>query len=152
MGYLMRRNILVYKAPPLNEGYDLICIHPNPRHRPRKNEKPQVRIQVKSRYQSDAIRGFPVKKASINAFDFLIAVFLNVGEFQRGKDGTNGARAPEFYVIPQNLIRRWHDSRSSWQKVILQGHERALRNYKDEDGFERIAEILGIPKPSRGSR
>jgi hypothetical protein len=28
MGHLMRRNILVYKAPPNNEGYDLICIHP----------------------------------------------------------------------------------------------------------------------------
>jgi Mg2+/Co2+ transporter CorC len=26
MGYLMRRNILTYKAPPNNEGYDLICI------------------------------------------------------------------------------------------------------------------------------
>ena len=30
MGYLMRRNILAYKAPPNNEGYDLICIHPDP--------------------------------------------------------------------------------------------------------------------------
>jgi hypothetical protein len=29
MGYLMRRNILTYTAPPNNEGYDLICIHPN---------------------------------------------------------------------------------------------------------------------------
>lgn len=28
MGYLMRRNILGYKAPPGNEGYDLIGIHP----------------------------------------------------------------------------------------------------------------------------
>jgi hypothetical protein len=27
----MRRNILTYKAPPNNEGYDLICIHPDPR-------------------------------------------------------------------------------------------------------------------------
>jgi hypothetical protein len=26
MGYLMRRNILAYKAPMNNEGYDLICI------------------------------------------------------------------------------------------------------------------------------
>ena len=26
IGYLMRRNILAYKAPPNNEGYDLICI------------------------------------------------------------------------------------------------------------------------------
>ena len=31
MGHLMRRNILTYKAPPMNEGYDLICIHPDPR-------------------------------------------------------------------------------------------------------------------------
>ena len=33
-GYLMRRNILAYKAPSNNEGYDLICIHPDPRHKP----------------------------------------------------------------------------------------------------------------------
>jgi hypothetical protein len=32
MSYLMRRNILAYNTPPNNEGYDLICIHPNPRH------------------------------------------------------------------------------------------------------------------------
>ena len=34
MGHLMRRNILAYTAPPNNAGYDLICIHPDPRHRP----------------------------------------------------------------------------------------------------------------------
>lgn len=28
MGNLMRRNILAYKAPPGDEGCDLICIHP----------------------------------------------------------------------------------------------------------------------------
>ena len=44
-GYLMRRNILAYKAPPGNEGYDLICIHPDPRKKSR-----QIRVQVKSRY------------------------------------------------------------------------------------------------------
>jgi hypothetical protein len=27
-GLLIRRNILAYKAPPNNEGYDLICIFP----------------------------------------------------------------------------------------------------------------------------
>jgi len=36
MGYLMRRNILAYKAPPGNEGYDLVCIHPDPRYYYRK--------------------------------------------------------------------------------------------------------------------
>jgi hypothetical protein len=60
----MRRNILAYKAPPNNEGYDLICIHPDPR-----KTKKQVRIQVKSRYQTDCDRGFPVKEKSFDAFD-----------------------------------------------------------------------------------
>ncbi len=39
MGYLMRRNILTYKAPPNNEGYDLICIHPILANRPKNGEQ-----------------------------------------------------------------------------------------------------------------
>jgi len=50
MGYLLRRNILTYKAPPGNEGYDLICIHPDPRKAAR-----QVRVQVKSRMATDLL-------------------------------------------------------------------------------------------------
>jgi hypothetical protein len=72
--YLMRRNILAYKAPPNNEGYDLICIHPDPRHQLMEKEVSQVRIQVKSRYATDCDRGFPVKEASLDAFDFLVVV------------------------------------------------------------------------------
>ena len=63
MGHLMRRNILTYKAPPGNEGYDLICLHPEPRHQPGLGEKAQVRVQVKSRYATGCDRGFPVKGA-----------------------------------------------------------------------------------------
>jgi hypothetical protein len=55
MGHLMRRNILTYKAPPNNEGYDLICIHPDPRVSSR-----QVRVQVKSRLATDCDRGVPI--------------------------------------------------------------------------------------------
>ncbi|WP_432778293.1 hypothetical protein QZL74_16480 [Burkholderia gladioli pv. alliicola] len=76
MGYLLRRNVLTYKAPPMNEGYDLICIHPDPRKASR-----QLRVQVKSRYATDCDRGFPVKERSINAFDFLVVAFLNVGYY-----------------------------------------------------------------------
>src|SRR5947209_12628457 len=76
MGHLMRRNILAYKAPPNNEGYDLICIHPDPRVDGRK-----ARIQVKSRLATDCDRGFPVKGRTFAAFDYLIVVFLNVGYF-----------------------------------------------------------------------
>src|ERR1700730_11288764 len=75
-GYLMRRNILTYKAPPNNEGYDLICIHPDPH----KISRP-IPIQVKSRYATDSDRGFPVKERTFDAFDFLIVVFLNIGNY-----------------------------------------------------------------------
>lgn len=44
MGYLMRRNILTYEAPRNNEGYDLICIHPDPRHKPKRGQLAQVRV------------------------------------------------------------------------------------------------------------
>ena len=56
MGHLLRRNVCTYKAPPGNEGYDLICIHPDPR----RNDGKVIRIQVKSRYQTDSNRAFPV--------------------------------------------------------------------------------------------
>ena len=76
MGYLMKRNILTYKAPPMNEGYDLICIHPDPKIIKRPEEiASQVRVQVKSRYASDCDRAFPVKEDKLDTFDFLIAVF-----------------------------------------------------------------------------
>src|SRR5689334_3640970 len=73
MGYLLRRNILTHKAPPNNEGYDLICIHPDSRVSGR-----QIRVQVKSRLATDSDRGFPVKARTFEAFDFLVYVQLNV--------------------------------------------------------------------------
>jgi hypothetical protein len=59
-GYLMRRNILTYKAPPNNQGYDLICIHPDPT-----KVTKQVRVQVKSRYASDCRPGIPGERANL---------------------------------------------------------------------------------------
>ena len=106
MGFLMRRNILAYKAPPGNEGYDLICIHPNPRHRPGPGELPQVRVQVKSRYATDCDRGFPVKEESLDAFDFLIIAFLNIGRFGGRNDGSDSEREPEFYNLPTRTSLR----------------------------------------------
>jgi hypothetical protein len=149
MGYLMRRNILAYKAPPGNEGYDLICIHPDPRHRPAAGELAQVRVQVKSRYRTGA-RSFPVKAASFDAFDFVIAAFLNIGGFARGQDGGSGARAPEFYTLPPDVIHARHRVSGGWGKVSLSGlAEEQLALYKDGAGFELIAQALGISRPTR---
>ncbi len=152
MGYLMRRNILAYKAPPNNEGYDLICIHPDPRHRPQGEEAAQVRVQVKSRYATDCDRGFPVKEVSLDAFDFLIVAFLNIGKFFGRNDGTTGSREPEVYTMPNDFIRQHHDSRSSWQKVRLKSLETELEPFKNDQGFELIASKLGVPKPTKMRR
>ncbi len=125
IGHLMRRNILAYKAPPNNEGYDLICIHPDP-----KKATKQIRVQVKSRYQTDCDRGFPVKAKSFDAFDYLIVVFLNIGYFYRKPKGANGPGDPEFYTLPTQFIRENHHVvESGFDKVLTKGLD--LAQYKN---------------------
>ena len=147
-GFLMRRNILTYKAPPGNEGYDLICVHPDPRHIPRGSQRAQIRVQVKSRYATDCDRGFPLKGRSLNAFDFLVVVFLNIGEFNRGRDGTTGEREPEFYVLPAAFIRKHHEADAFLGgKVRLKKLQGEIEEFKDGRGLDLIATALGIARP-----
>jgi hypothetical protein len=117
MAYLMRRNILAYKAPPNNEGYDLICIHPDPRHVPSNGELPQVRVQVKSRYATDCDRGFPLKEVSLDAFGFLTVVFLNIGKCGGKNDGSSGMKEIEIYTLPNEFIRK--HQKTSYRYFIL---------------------------------
>lgn len=145
MGHLLRRNILTYKAPPGNEGYDLICIHPDPR-----KAKRQVRVQVKSRMATDADHGFPMRAASIDAFDFLVIVRLNVGYYMqmaKRHPVRDGSRVPECYTVTPAFVRQHHDGRASWAKVYTTGLD--MSPYKDDAGFERIAKRLGIAYPSK---
>lgn len=149
MGYLMRRNILTYKAPPNNEGYDLICIHPDPRYKPKANEKSQLRIQVRSRYQTDCNRAFLLKEKSLDTFDYLIITFLNIGKFYGRNTGDTGAREIEFYTLPADFIRKHHTKNKGWEKVMLKSLETEIEKYKNEMGFELIANELGIDRPIR---
>jgi hypothetical protein len=146
IGHLMRRNILAYKAPPNNEGYDLICIHPDPKH-----STNTIRVQVKSRYQTDCDRAFPVKEKTFGAFDYLIVVFLNIGYFygKTGKDG--GVQSPKFFTLPRAFIQDHHyRPLSGFQKVRTRGLDLSL--FKDEVGFAQIARDLDIPYPSRAAQ
>ncbi|MEX0746206.1 MAG: hypothetical protein WD118_11445 [Phycisphaeraceae bacterium] len=148
IGSLMRRNVLAYKAPEGNEGYDLICIHPDPRHRPKPKQRSQVRVQVKSRFATDCDRGVLVRPETVDAFDYLVAVFMNIGRFQRGRDGTEGKADVEFYTLPATFIRK-HQNKGGWRKLFLRGMGAQLEPYADEVGFEQVAKDLGVPRPSR---
>ena len=149
MGHLVRRNILTYKAPPNTEGYDLICIHPDPRHKPAGGQLAQVRVQVKSRYASDCDRGFPVKEASFEAFDFLVVVFLNIGNFYRRKGHAQADGVPEYYTLSNELIRAHHYKSATWQKVNLKSLQADIAPFRDDQGFDLIAQALGVPRPQR---
>jgi hypothetical protein len=144
MGYLMRRNILAYKAPPNNEGCDLICIHPDPRRTTK-----QVRIQVKSRLATDHGGGFMLKASTLGAFDYLIVVYLNVGYFfgKRKNTPDGGRRDPDFYTLPAAFVRRHHDASSRWEKVNMRGLD--LSRYHNYVGFEQIARALGVRYPEK---
>ena len=147
IGYLMRRNILAYKAPPNNEGYDVICIHPDPKRVTR-----QIRVQVKSRYQTDSDRAFPVKEKTFDAFDYLVVVFQNIGFFfKKNKSVLDGYKEPEFYCFPNKWIREHHIIfESGWQKVHTKNLD--IDAFKNEKGFELIAKDLGIPYPSQETK
>ncbi len=143
IGHLMRRNIFAYKAPPNNQGYDLICIHPDP-----DTDSKVIRVQVKSRYQTDCDRAFPVKDTTFKSFDYLIVVFLNIGYFYRRRPTHEGIREPEFYTLPVNFVKKHHKIvKSGWQKVSTKNLD--IDCYKNENGFELIAKDLGIKYPSR---
>jgi hypothetical protein len=143
MGHLMRRNVLTYKAPPGNEGYDLICMHPDPT-----KATEVLRIQVKSRYQTDCDRAFPVKEKAFGAFDYVVIAFLNIGNFYGGKPGMVTRQPVEFYTLPNAFVRKHHKKvASGFDRVELSGLN--ILRYKDELGFELIAQDLDVPYPVR---
>jgi hypothetical protein len=150
IGHLLRRNILTYKTPPNNEGYDLICIHPNPRA-PRRNNA-LIRIQVKSRYQTDCDRAFPLKEKSFGAFDYLIIAFLNNGYYYKKYSVREGFKEPVFYTLPLEFLKKHHQTaKSGWERVLTKGLDDEMEPYKNERGFEIIATKLGIPYPGTES-
>jgi hypothetical protein len=145
IGHLLRRNILAYKAPPNQEGYDLICINPDPR-------KPSqaIRVQVKSRYASDSNRGVMLREAKLESTDFVVFVFLNIGYFYRKQPVRGGARPPEFFTLPVDLVRTLYSrTKGGWERVLTKGVD--LEAYRGDNGFELIAKALDVPYPGERS-
>ncbi len=132
-----------------NEEYDLIGIFPDPRHQTGPAEKSQTRVQVKSRYATDCDHGFPVKEKSLNALDYLIVIFQNIGNFYGRNDGSTGAQGPEFFAHSQPYIREHHEPSLACEKVRLKRLEDQTQPFNNEEGFEQIANALGISRPQK---
>lgn len=146
MRYLMRRNIMTYKAPPNNEGYDIIYMHPDPRKATK-----QIRVQVKSRIATDSDKGILVRPKSVDAFNYLIVVYLNIGYFLRMAKRhplREGEREPKFLTLPSGVVKQYFIEASKWGKVRFKGLDQA--GYEGIAGFELIANDLGIPYPTKG--
>lgn len=146
-GHLLRRNILTYRAPPNNQGYDLLCTHPDPAFATK-----TLRIQVKSRYQTDCDRSVPVRTDSFQCFDYLVIVFLNVGLFfgPDVKNADNGAFRSdvEYFVLPNHeALKLLRPVKSGFSKVHLP--RCGLGGFRDEEGIELIARDLRVSYPSR---
>ncbi|MEK6629493.1 MAG: hypothetical protein AABY89_02030 [Acidobacteriota bacterium] len=91
-----------------------------------------------------------VRRERLGGADFVVLVFLNIGYFYRRLPVLQGARPPEFYTLPVNIVRRLHsETQAGWQRVLTKGVD--LSRYRDERGFEQIARRLRVPYPSRGA-
>jgi hypothetical protein len=135
MGYLMRRNILAYKAPQNNEGYDLICNTPTRGIRRPATSRPRCACRSKAGMPATATAAFPSSRH-------------HFGKKDCGPDRYK----PEFYTLPKDFAMRYQDPRSNWGLVKLRAIQDELEQYRDERGFELIAQKLGIPKPARPER
>jgi hypothetical protein len=144
MGFLARRNIASYLAPPRQAHFDLICIHPSGKH------KQHVLVQVKSRFDPTG-SAVDIAKGSLNKFDFLIVVHWKIH-----KPGTNNdEESPDLYVFPHRLVQRYFlpkrgRSRTSG-RFYFRTHKasspKRLAQYMNSVGIELIARHLQVPRP-----
>lgn len=134
MGYLMRRNILAFKAPSRNEGYDIICVHPNP---PQANRR-MIRVQVKSRAWDENDRSVQMKKQGLRGFDYLVVVFMNIRSSGK-KEHRATTSFPEFYTVSQKWVQ---SNFRGYGKVFFP--KRGMEKYEGLKGFEKIAQDLRV--------
>ena len=65
-----------------------------------------------------------------------------------GKDGSTGEKTTEFYTLTPEFIKE-HRAETGWQKVRLRGLEDDLKPFRDDAGFELIAQALGVERPRK---
>ncbi len=106
LGHMLLNKISAFKAYVNFPGYDLIAA--------KAENNTSARIQVKSRYQTNW-DGF-----IINNFDcdFVVLVTLNRGFPKPRKNGDDGIKDPEFYVMPVSYVENVRDPNNNWGKIV----------------------------------
>jgi len=123
LGNLLTLGIPSYKTYNNMPGYDITATNPE-RNR-------SARIQVKSRWRTGA-EGFIIKNFDC---DFVVVVLLNRGS----KDGSAKVLAPEFYVLPVEMVQKLHNPNSTWGKLALS----KIPGFKDQqDQWPIISKFL----------
>ena len=142
--FCLRRNIMTFPAPPRNEGYDLVCVHSDPR-----KVSNAIRVQVKSRYQTDSNSFFDFNPKSIGAFNYLAAVYLNVGfYYSKTKSAPNGLKEAMVFIIPHDYVKEHYIRHPSRPGIKLSRNDLSLNQFLCPGGLEQIANDLKIPYPN----
>ncbi|MBT4399564.1 MAG: hypothetical protein HOD37_08780 [Bacteroidetes bacterium] len=128
VGWLLINGIEAHKTYTSMPGYDLVALNAG--------RNKSARIQVKSRYSTG------VSHSIIKNFDsdFVVFVKLNRGYPKPRKNGSKGIQAPEFYVVPTQVVFEAQDPDDSWHKIkfksipdfdIYRDNWQLIRNYLD---------------------
>lgn len=126
LGQLLLARIPAYKTYTNMPGYDLVATNPEANR--------SAKIQVKSRWRTGA-PGFPIKNFNC---DFVVFCRLNRGS----KAGDGKVKAPEFFVLPVDVVRGVWREDDPWGKVFLR-HIDAVESYRDR--WDLIREFLTPP-------
>jgi len=129
-GMLCRQAIPTFKAPAFRAVYDLMAVNPN--------TKKSATIQVKSRFQTDCDRSFPVNRLGADFFAF---VFLNMGNWYGGKPHED-IHEPEFYIVPKAVVERTINSTKKMPKFLIKRND--LNFQKFCGAWHLVAQNLGI--------
>lgn len=105
VGWLLVNGIEAHKTYSKMPGYDLIAVNAQ--------GNKSTRIQVKSRYQT-GVGHFIIKNFDS---DFVVIARLNRGYATPKKNGDDGIKEPQLYVVPTAIVKAAQSPADSWNKV-----------------------------------